>query len=72
MNAMADVSELEERLRRLEESHNALALRVEKLDSPKGALKIVRRAESARLLPELLFGLATLVAVVWFVNRYLT
>jgi hypothetical protein len=56
-------SDFEERLRRLEESHEALARRVAGLDSVEGAIRMERMANRAKL-PRLLWGtLATIVVL---------
>ena len=59
---MDDASNIEERLRRLEERHEALAIRVAVLDSEKGAIMMKKRASDAEWP-----GLLTTLAVILFI-----
>lgn len=71
---MADASELEDRLRRLEESQKALARGVAWLESPKGALNTLRSAEHTRerLFYELVLGAVVVAGLLFFLLVYLS
>jgi hypothetical protein len=63
---MVDMSDLEARLRRLEESHEALARRVESLGGSRGAVQVLEKADDhdMRNLPMALIGTAIVVGLI--------